>query len=68
MSNYEPDNAYLAKLAIRKKWDFEQLKYCDYLYGREHLADEIWNLVEECQRIGTDAFNEKYPEPKSCTP
>ncbi len=31
MSNYEPDNADLAKLAIRKKWDFEQLKYCDYL-------------------------------------
>lgn len=50
----------LAKKAIEKKWDFEQLKYGDDLYGKEHLADEVWDLVEECERIGTVAFNEKY--------
>lgn len=52
----------LAKKAIYKRWDFEQLKYGDDLYGKEHLADEVWDLVEECEAIGTVAFNAKYPE------
>ena len=52
----------LARLAIDKHWNFELLKYCDYLYGREHLADAVWDFVEECQAIGRTAFDKKYPE------
>lgn len=54
--------ARLAKRAIEKRWDFEQLKYGDDLYGKEHLADDVWDLVEECQAIGMTAFEAKYPE------
>ena len=52
----------IAKRAIYKKWDFEQLKYGDAMYGREHLAEDVWALVEECEEIGTTAFYAKYPE------
>ena len=51
----------LAKKAIEKRWDFEQLKYGDDLYGKECFADDVWEFVEECGRIGTVAFNVKYP-------
>ena len=52
----------LAKRAIEKRWSFEQLKYGDDLYGKEHLADEVWDFVEECQAIGMTAFDAMYPE------
>ena len=51
----------LAKKAIEKGWNFEQLKYGDDLYGKECFADDVWEFVEECGRIGTVAFNVKYP-------
>lgn len=51
----------IARKAIYKKWDFETLKYGDDLYGHSDLADDLWDLVEECEEIGTKAFNEKYP-------
>lgn len=50
----------IAKTAIRKKWDFEQMKYSDDMYGREYKADDVWELVEECERIGTVEFQKKY--------
>lgn len=50
----------LAKLAIEKHYDYEKLKYSDYLYGKEDLADEVWDFVEECQAIGMTAFEAKY--------
>lgn len=52
--------ARLAKKAIEKRWDFEQLKYGDDLYGKECFAEEVWELVEECERIGAVAFSAKY--------
>lgn len=52
----------IAKIAIRKNWDFEQLKYCDYMYGKEHLADDVWEFVEEHDQIGAIAFDEKYKD------
>lgn len=63
--NTQPDTelSSLAKKAVQKNWSFEQLKYGDDLYGREHLADAVFELVEECKLIGTVAFNEKYPTP-----
>ena len=51
----------IAKVAIEKLWDFEKLKYSDYLYGRENLADEVYEYVIECREIGTIAFFCKYP-------
>jgi len=50
----------LALKAIDKRWDFEDLKYGDDLYGKEHLVHEVWEYVEECEEIGIKAFKEKY--------
>lgn len=53
----------LAKLAVRaieKSWDFDALKYGDDLYGKEHLANDVWDLVEECREIGMSAFEARY--------
>ena len=50
----------IAKRAIRKGWDFEMLKYSDDLYGKEALADEVFEFVIECRKIGEDAFAAKY--------
>ena len=50
----------VARLAVDKGWDFETLKYGDYMYGKESLTDEVWEYVVECKRIGTDAFDAKY--------
>ena len=55
---------HLAKKAIRKSWNFDDLKYGDDMYGKESLAHEVWDFVEECKLIGTKAFDEKYPEPQ----
>lgn len=50
----------IAKIAINKKYDFEQLKYSDYMYGKESLTDSVWEFVEECESMGTQAFFAKY--------
>lgn len=50
----------IAFRAIDKKMDYEQLKYSDYMYGKESLTPEVWEFVEECEEIGTKAFKEKY--------
>jgi hypothetical protein len=52
--------AILARKVVRKNWDFDELKYGDDLYGKEKLADEVWDLVDECKKIGIDAFEAKY--------
>ena len=57
----ETEMLRLAKKSIEKGWNFEQLKYGDDLYGKECFADDVWEFVEECGRIGTVAFNAKYP-------
>ena len=51
-----------AKRASEKRWSFEDLKYGDDLYGKESLADDIWDLVEERKKIGADAFDAKYAD------
>jgi len=53
---------WIAKRAIDKRMDFETLKYSDYMYGKESLTDDVWEFVDECSRIGTDAFYKKYPD------
>lgn len=54
------DMQKLAKRAIEKHWGFDALKYGDDLYGKENLAHDVWDLVEECQDIGMTAFEAKY--------
>ena len=56
----QTEKAKLAQRSIQKHWSFEQLKYGDDLYGKEHLADDVWDLVEECQAIGMTEFERKY--------
>ncbi len=56
----QQDAIRIAKIAIERRWDFEQLKYSDYLYGIEDQADAVWELVKECDEIGRTAFFEKY--------
>ena len=50
----------LAKEAIDRSWTYEQLKYSDDMYGEDSFIDDIWDLVIECEAIGTIAFDEKY--------
>lgn len=49
-------------MVIRKGYNFEQLRYCDDLYGKEYLADDVWEYVIECKEIGEIAFKEKYKQ------
>jgi hypothetical protein len=58
------EKLWIASIAIGKHYDFEQLKYSDYLYGKESMADEVWDFVEECEDIGITKFKEKYKEYK----
>jgi len=57
----DPALVRIARRAVDKRWDYEQLKYGDDLYGKENLADAVWDLVEECGSIGRIAFDAKYP-------
>lgn len=56
----QQDMIKIARRAVNKGWDFETLKYGDDMYGKESLADDVWEYVEECKRIGTTAFDAKY--------
>jgi len=58
------DQIWLATLAIHKGYDFETLKYSDYLYHDEDKADDVWEYVEEHRKIGSAAFEEKYKDIK----
>lgn len=53
---------WIASVAIGKNMDYETLKYSDYLYGKEAFADDVYQYVTECRKIGEDAFREKYKE------
>lgn len=56
----EEEQIRIAKWAIRKRLDYETLKWSDELYGRMSEVDEVWEYVVECEEIGTIAFQEKY--------
>jgi len=51
-----------ALAAIRKKLDYEELKYSDYMYGKESFTANVWEYVEEYEEIGRIAFEVKYKE------
>ncbi len=47
-------------VAIVKRMDCEELKYSDYMYGKEEFTDQVWEYVEECENIGREKFKLKY--------
>ena len=47
-------------MAISKSLTYEQLKYSDYLNGKESFIDDVWEFVKECKELGADDFVEKY--------
>jgi hypothetical protein len=51
---------WIASCAVSKKMSFEDLRYSDYMYGKEGETGEVWGYVEECYDIGIAAFKEKY--------
>ncbi len=58
------EKIWLASKAFNRGWDFEKLKYSDDLYGREDLADDVWNYVDEMRDYGLINFRESYPNVK----
>lgn len=62
MNNKE--QIWVASIAIGKNYDYETLKYSDYMYGNEDKIDDVWDYVEECKEFGEKAFREKYSEYK----
>jgi len=56
----EEEMIYLASKYADKGYSIDQLTYGDDLYGRKHLADDIWEYVCEYKEIGSTAFAEKY--------
>lgn len=53
---------WIASKYAEKGKNFHDLKYGDDLYGKEVLAEEIWQYVEEYKQYGSIAFREKYKE------
>lgn len=60
----EKDKIWIASKYAEKGYSYSQLKYGDDLYGKEDLADEIWDYIIEYKQIGSVAFREKYKEYK----
>jgi hypothetical protein len=58
------DLIWTASVAIGKKIPYETLLYSDYMYGYEHLIDDVWHYVDECDAIGQTAWKKKYSQHK----
>ena len=59
----EAEKLSIAKTAIRKGYDYEQLG--EYLYGSSNdsqYIDDIWDYIVECEEMGTIAFTKEYGE------
>ena len=50
----------IALIAINKNYNYETLKYSDYMYGNEEFTDDVYNYVEDCKNIGLVAWKEKH--------
>jgi len=53
---------WTASIAFAKNISCEDLKYSDYMYGKEDLTDRVWEYVEEIKQFGRVAFYDKYKE------
>lgn len=58
------DIIWTATTAIYKNLYGEDLYSSDYMYGNEELTDKVMEYVDECHKIGYDAFKVKYAEYK----
>lgn len=47
-----------ASYALMKGYDYETMKYCDEMYGKEKYMEEVWEIVEEAEEIGMKWFRE----------
>lgn len=57
----ESEMVWIATIAVAKGFSYEELKYSDYLYGKERLVvDAVWKFVQECEDVGRDEFAKKY--------
>lgn len=56
----EKEKIRIARIAMDKRLSYEDLRYSDDMYGNESYTEMVWNYVEECEEMGTTAFNEKY--------
>lgn len=54
------EKIWIASKYATKGYGYEDLRYGDDLYGKEDLADEVWEYVTEYRQIGSIAFKEKY--------
>lgn len=52
----------LAKKAIDKKWDYEKLMYSDEMNGEKDFLNDVWDYVEESEKIGVLNFFIKYKD------
>ena len=55
---------WIASKYADKGYKYDQLYYGDDLYGKEHLADDIWDYIVEYKQIGSIAFRQKYKDYK----
>ena len=51
---------WIASVAFEKGLSYEDLKYSDYMNGKEQFTDEVYEFVSECKKIGRKAWREKY--------
>ena len=58
----ESEKIRIASLAVGKNMAFDELYYCDDMYGHEDMTDDVWEYVTECKEIGSIAFREKYKD------
>lgn len=54
------EKIWIASKYAAKGYSYEDLRYGDDLYGKEDLADEVYEYVIEYKEIGSIAFKEKY--------
>ena len=50
----------IALIAINKNYNYETLKYSDYMYGNEEFTDDVYKYVEDCKNIGLVAWKKKH--------
>ena len=53
---------WLASLAIEKNMSYGKLQDSDYMYGKEHSTELVWEYVVEAKEQGMIWFREEYKD------
>jgi len=56
------EKVWIASVALGKNYDFETLKYSDYMYGNEQYTEEVYEIVIEAREKGTEWFRKEYKD------